>query len=117
MSLLSEAMGTCRYINRAVVSDGEGGTTTVYTNGAKFKAAIRLDNSMQARIAEVQGVKSLYTIITDKSINLQYNDIVERQSDNKTFRVTSDGDDDKTPNSANMNMRAVSAEEWVIPRD
>jgi hypothetical protein len=67
---------------------------------------------MQARIAEAQGVKSLYTITTTKNVNLQFHDVFKRVSDNKIFRVTSDGDDNKTPASASLNMRQVTAEEF-----
>ena len=117
MSLLTEAMTTCCFINRAIVPDGEGGRITTWTDGAEFRAAIRLDNSTQARIAAAQGVTALYTVITPRSVVLQYHDVIRRYSDNKVFRITSDGDDKRTPNSAGLDMRSVSAEEWVIPRD
>ena len=42
---------------------------------------------------------------------LSYNDIFKRKSDGKIFRVTSDGDDKYTPDSAILNMRQVTAEE------
>lgn len=117
MSLLSEAMTECIYLNRNVIPDGEGGTITTWTEGAGFMAAIRLDNSMQARIGEVQGVTALYTIITSRGINLQYHEVIRRVEDGKIFRITSDGDDVKTPLSAGLDMRAVSAEEWSLPHD
>lgn len=117
MSLLSEAYTPCVVVNRAIVSDGEGGVMTTWTDGAEIMAAVRFDSSMQARIGEAQGVTALYTIITNKDINLQYHDVVRRLEDNKTFRVTSDGDDNKTPESAGLNMREVTAEAWKIPND
>ena len=105
----------CQFVNRAVVPDGEGGVTTVWTDGAVFKAAVRLDSSLQAQVAAAQGVTGIYTIITPRTVNLQFHDVVRRLTDNKVFRVTSDGDDKRTPNSAGLDMRSVSAEEWVIP--
>ena len=117
MSLLTAAYETCQYINKAKVPDGEGGMMTVWTDGALFEAAIRLDSSMEARIGEVQGVTALYTVITERSINLQYHEVIRRLSDGKIFRITSDGDDKKTPESATLNMRSVSAEEWSLPSD
>lgn len=115
MSLLSEAMENFIIQDKTTVADGYGGTIDVYVNGATIKAAATLDNSMQARVADVQGVTALYTIVTEKNINLQYHDVLKRVSDGKIFRVTSDGDDYKSPASASLNMRVVSAEEWVIP--
>lgn len=114
MSLLAEAMEQCVLLNKATEADGYGGYITTWTDGAQFSAAIVLDSSMQARIGEKQGVTALYTITTVKAMNLQYHDVFRRVSDSKIFRVTSDGDDKKTPASASLNMRQVSAEEWSL---
>lgn len=115
MSLLTEAMAPCVMLDRTTESDGYGGIITVWNDGAAFEAAIVIDSSMQARTAAVQGVTSLYTVTTRKALNLQYHDVFRRVSDGKIFRVTSDGDDKKTPGSAALNMRQVSAEEWSLP--
>ncbi len=115
MSLLLSAMEDCVIINKSIVNDGYGGYITTWTDGAGFKAAIVLNNSMEARIAEQQGVTALYTVTTSRVLNLQYHDVFRRTSDGKIFRVTSDGDDKKTPQSATLDMRQVSAEEWRLP--
>jgi len=115
MSLLDSAMETFVMLDKITTPDGYGGYYSVWQEGAEFQAAATFDSSIQARIADVQGVTSLYTITTLKNINLQYHDVVKRKSDNKVFRVTSDGDDKKTPSSATLNMRQVSAEEWELP--
>lgn len=112
MSLLSEAMENCIMMDKTTKSDGRGGFDVAWVDGAEFSAACVFDTSMEARQAEAAGVKSLYTITTAKSINLQYHDVFRRKSDGKIFRVTSDGDDKKTPNSATLNMRQVTAEEF-----
>ena len=117
MSLLSEAMENCIMLDKTTEADTYGGYRVVWKEGAEFQAAIVLDSSIQAKIAEKQGVTGLYTITTKKNINLQYHDVFKRGSDNKIFRITSDGDDKHTPVSANLNMRQVSAEEWELPTD
>lgn len=120
MSLLDEFMqetGKCVMYDKRTISDGLGGYTTSYVEGAEFDAAITLDTSIQARTAEKQGVTALYTVTTKKAMNLQYHDIFKRASDNKIFRVTSDGDDKKTPRSATLDMRQVSAEEFTLPTE
>ncbi len=114
MSLLDEAMEKCTMQDKTTAPDGYGGYTTVWKDGAPFYAAIVIDSSMQAKIAEQQGVTGLYTVTTAKALNLQYHDVFRRESDKKIFRVTSDGDDKKTPNSAGLDMRQVSAEEWRL---
>lgn len=114
MSLLSEAMEQCVMIDRVSGPDGYGGIEYHWQDGAPFKAAITYDSSMQARIAGAQNVTALYTVTTQKGINLQYHNVFRRERDRKIFRVTSDGDDKATPNSAGLNMRQVSAEEWEL---
>ena len=117
MSLLDEQYEDCTIIEKRMVSDGYGGYIPEYYDGITIKAAIVLDNSTQARIAEQEGVTALYTITTEKALNLQFHDVLRRESDKKIFRVKSDGDDKKTPRSAGLNMRQVSAEEWELPHE
>jgi hypothetical protein len=113
MSLLDDAMEQCCFLDKTTRKDGYGGVVPVWQEGAEFNAAFSLNTSIEARTAEKQGVTGLYTITTNKSINLQYHDVVRRLSDGKVFRVTSKGDDKRTPASAGLNMRNVSAEEWI----
>lgn len=115
MSLLDEAMETCAFLNKQVVEDGYGGYTNTWADGAMFQAAIVFDTSIEARVAEVQGVTSRYTVTVRKSMMLEYHDVFRRISDGKIFRVTSDGDDKYTPKSAGLDMRQVTAEEWTLP--
>lgn len=116
MSLLEEQMEKCVLLNKQTKADGYGGYETTYAEGAEFDAAIVFDTSMQARTAEKQGVTSLYTVTTQKALTLEYHDIFKRLSDGKIFRVTSDGDDKKTPDSATLNMRQATAEEWELTK-
>ncbi len=116
MSLLQEYMEACQLIEKKRVPDGEGGFTTSWTDGAEFKAAVVCNQSMQARIAEKQGVTSLYTVTCEPNAMLEYHDVFRRLSDGKIFRVTSDGDDVRTPKSATFQFSQVTAEEWELPR-
>ena len=113
MSLLSEAMEKCIMMHKVTQDDGYGGEITTWQDGAGFDAAITFDTSMEARTAGAQGVTSLYTVTTRKVKTLEYHEVFRRESDGKIFRVTSDGDDKHTPGSASLNMRQVTAEEWV----
>lgn len=115
MSLIDEFKATVCFLEKTRVPDGEGGFKTTWAEGAKFPAAVTLDTSIEARAAEKQGVTSVYTIITAKSVVLEYHDVLKRLYDGKIFRVTSDGDDKATPASASIDMRQVTAEEWRLP--
>lgn len=116
MSLLTDAFETCTMLHKTTQDDGYGGEIAAWVDGATFQAAITFDSSMQARVAQSQGVKSLYTVTTRKNKVLEYHEAFRRESDGKIFRVTSDGDDKATPDSATLNMRQVSCEEFDLPR-
>lgn len=114
MSLLEDAFEPCVFCVPAKVPDGYGGWMQTWTDGAGFDAAIVYNNGLQAKIAEAQGVKSLYTVTTQKSLTLEFHDVFRRLRDGLVLRVTSDGTDNKTPPSAGLNMRQVSAEQYVL---
>lgn len=115
MSLLDEFKSPVCFLEKKRVPDGEGGFVTSWQEGAKFSAAITFDTSIEARVGEKQGVTSVYTITTSKSVVLEYHDVLKRLYDGKIFRVTSDGDDKYAPESATLDMRQVTAEEWSLP--
>lgn len=110
MSLIDVYNVDCHIMDKTTVPDGLGGVKTTWTEGAAIKAAITFNTSMEARVAEKQGVTSLYQITTKKSVVLRYHDVIVRDEDGKIFRVTSNGDDNKTPSTAGLNMRVVNAE-------
>ena len=117
MSLLDSVKQTCQIYNKSTVADGYGGYTTVWTAGVTFDAALSMDQSIEGVVAQAQGVTAVYTVLTGREINLQYHDVFRRLEDGKVFRVTSDGDDSKTPNIAGLNLRSVRAEEWELTND
>lgn len=114
MSLLQQAMTDVVAMEKARVSDGEGGFIVDWVDGAVFNAAITFDTSMQSRIGEKQGVSSRYTVTTSKNAKLEFHDVIRRLNDGKIFRITSDGDDKQTPDSASFQFLQVTAEEWWI---
>lgn len=113
MSLLDESMEGCCFLEKKHVSDGEGGFINEWTEGEHLNAAITFDTSMAARAAAKQGVRNLYTVTTRKGVALEFHDVIKRISDGKVFRITSDGADRQTPNTARLDMRIVTAEEWI----
>ena len=114
MSLLTQAMEDVVLMEKKREPDGEGGFITEWIDGIVFKAAITFDTSMESRIAEKQGVSSRYTVTTGKNARLDFHDVIQRLSDGKIFRITSDGDDKQTPPSASFQFLQVTAEEWVL---
>lgn len=115
MSLLSEAMEASVRMVKTQVSDGYGASTTTLADGTEIQAAYVLDTSTEGRLALKPDARNRYYIITDRTVNLLFGDIVKRVSDSKYFRVVSDGTDKKTPISAGLDMRVVTAEEVLAP--
>jgi hypothetical protein len=116
MSLLDECAEKFAFMDKTHVSDGEGGQIITWTQSeATFDASVSFDGSLQAKRAQAEGVKDIYTIYTNKSVQLDFYDVVKRLDDGTTYRITTDGKDRKTPKSAGLNLRAVSAELWQIP--
>ena len=112
-SLLDDQMKECILLNKVTRPDGYGGTEDTWTDSdVEFPAAIVFDTSITARIAEKQGVTSLYIVTIKRQMTLNFHDVFKRKEDGKIFRVTSDGDDSYTPISATLDMRQVTAEEW-----
>lgn len=114
MRLYETMMENCMMMDKRSVSDGMGGFVYEWTEGAEFEAAIIKDNSMQAKIAEKDGVTELYTITADKGVTLDYHDVIKRVSDGQVFRVTSNVKDSETPNVSSFQFGQVSAEKWVL---
>ena len=115
MSLIDTMKTGCTMLDKRTVNDGQGGVTTLWVDGATFQAAIIKDESMQARLAEKQGVTELYTVTVDRSLMLEYHDAFRRNSDGAVFRVTSNVVDSKTPTVASFAFGQVTAERWVLP--
>lgn len=114
MSLLDAAFEDFVMLDKRTAPDGFGGMLVRYVEGATISAAAVLVASPEAVIAQALTNKESFTITTRKNVNLQFHDILRRKSDGKIFRVTSDGDDLKTPDTATLNMRNVNAEEWTV---
>ena len=115
MTLLDSMMESFTILDKVSSSDGEGGMITTWKDGASIRAVATLDNSMQSRLAEAQGVTSVYTITTARTVILGFHDVLRRESDGQVFRVTSNAKDKKTPKVAGIDMAQCSAEAWVLP--
>lgn len=109
MSLIDEAMTTFVIMNKTTVNDGYGGYETVWTDGASIQAAIDIPDSDLALIADKLTERKNCRIYTSKVVLLQVNDVLRRE-DGLYFRVQEDGTDNKTPGSADLDLRVCKAE-------
>lgn len=112
MTLVDSLKGPCVLMEERRVGDGEGGWTTAWVDGAAFEAAIVRDTTLAARVAEREGVSNVYTVTADADARLGFHDVFRRVGDGQVFRVTSNGDDMRTPDRATFSFEQVTAEEW-----
>lgn len=115
MSLLFDAMEPCVYLQKTMVPDGVGGFAAAWTDGAVFDAAIVLDNSTVAMVAEAQGARKVYRVYVKRGTPLSFHDAFRRLSDGSVFRVTSDPADKRTPDRASIDVAVMGAEAWEVP--
>lgn len=114
VGLMNDFVEECTLIEKTRVPDGEGGWTVGWADGMDFQAAITYDTTLQARVAESEGMKATYTVTTEKTMPLDFHDVFRRKRDGQIFRVTSQGDDKRTPPSASFQVSQVAAEEWAL---
>lgn len=112
--LITYMMTPCVLMEKKRTPDGEGGFLVQWAEGADFDAVIVHDQTMQARIAEKEGVTSIYTVTTRRGTLLEYHDVFKRVSDGAVFRVTSNGGDKKSPEFGTLDIAQVTAERWEL---
>lgn len=108
-----EGYGTYQVLNFALEDDGYGGTLSTWTAGATFEATVTLDDSVQMKIAQAQGVKGVYRVATSKNVMLPWHTVFRHTTSGKTYRVTTK-EESATPSKANIDIRYVSAEDYEI---
>lgn len=114
--LVKNFMERCVLLERTRVPDGLGGSSVAYRDGAEFMAAVVKEKSLEARVAEKEGVTEVYTVTTGEGVALEYHEVFRRERDKATFRVTSNASDSKPPEMASFAFEQVSAERWSIPK-
>lgn len=113
--LIESYLEPCVMLEKRRVPDGMGGFETSWTEGVEFRAAINKNTTLQASIAEKQGVSELYTVTTPIGVGLDFHEVFRRQADGAIFRVTSNAIDSRPPKGATMQFEQVKAERWELP--
>ena len=114
MSLIDCMMESCVLVSQKRTPDGSGGYKTTWEDGEPFKAAIVRDTSTEARIAEASGTVDMYTVSVSRSVHLEYHAVIKRLSDGKTFRITSDNAEKRTPVCTALDIAQSTAEAWRL---
>lgn len=115
MSLLDSMMEKCVYLNHTRTDDAYGSSVDAWTEGSQFDAAIIKNSTIEATIAERQGVTEIFMVVTRRSFLLDYHDVFRRVSDGQIFRVTGMAKDSEAPDASTVQIAKVTAERWVLP--
>lgn len=115
MSLLDDFARTCVLMEKKRVPDGAGGYMVQWEEGAEFINYQALDTSMEARIAEKEGVTSLYSALVRADFQIEYNDYFRDKITGNTYRVTSNPKEKVAPKSASFALKYFTAERRELP--
>lgn len=102
------------FMEKVRVSDGLGGFTDQWKQGAIFRAGISTTQSTEMRLAEAQGVTSKYDIYVSLDIPLNFDDVIKRIKDNTYYRITSKIEDMVTPKKAMLQYRILTASSYKM---
>ena len=116
MSLLDDFARTCVIMEKIRESDGEGGYITTWSEGAEFINHQSLDTSMEARIAEKQGVTSTYSALVDKAVPIEYGDYFKDKELGSFYHVTSRPEEKQAPKSSSFSLKYFTAERADLPK-
>lgn len=119
--------GSFQIIDSVTRNDGYGGFVPTYEYGGIIEGVLVLNNSINAQVAQKQGVTGVYTLSFDKTIRLPWHTIFQKVVLNKdgtikqrgsVYRVTTK-DDNSPPKTASLSMqfRQVTCEEWKLPTE
>lgn len=115
LTLIESMMEDCVFLNHVRTDDPYGGYNEEWQEGATFKAAVIKNTTTEAAIAEKSGIEEIFTVVTMKTVTLDYHDVLKRKSDNAIFRVTGKTVDSTAPDMSTVPIAKVSAERWVLP--
>lgn len=114
MSLLDEAFENFIIMDKVTSDDGYGGVVIEWAEGATISGALVYDNSSMMKVAQAIGSTAAYTLTVRKNVDLDFYTVLKRSSDNRIFRVLANSDDNKTPESAGLNMKQYPVEDWKL---
>lgn len=112
--LLDDYGRKCILLEKTNVPDGFGGYETVWKDGLAFENYQTLESSMEARMAEKQGVTSVYNALVKRDLPIEYHSVFRDTTTGETYRVTSDPSDKQAPKSASFDLKFFTAERWAL---
>lgn len=101
--------------NKIVKDDGEGGTITVWENGATVKMSLDLGSSSEIRQAEAQKLNTVFTATFPIDTPVRYDNYLEDVKTGATYRITGNPLDNQTPSEAKFQSCYSTAVRTELP--
>lgn len=102
------------FVEKRTIPDGLGGFETTYVETTEFPGSINLISTVEAKIAEQNGMKSIFTVAVDGNLPLEFRDIIKRKSTGEFFRITSNPDDEKVNTRMDGSIKSANAERFEM---
>lgn len=117
MSLLDAFGHKCVIMEKDRQPDGAGGwLPTEWREGAEFVNYRDLNTSMETRSAEKLGVTSVYDVLVDKAVPIDYDDLFRDKETGAVYRVTSHPNEKQAPKTASIQLNFFTAERTELPK-
>lgn len=118
MSVLQQAMEDFVVLNKMVIDSAVPGVpSTVYQEGASFRAVARMKTSTEMDIAQQQGAKRVYALYFPPVLDvIEQGVMIRRKRDGLTFRVNATPDTRGTPSFSSIPLKYTTMEVIVLDR-
>ncbi len=93
----------------------EGGWKTVWTEGTAFACRMLTTNSMETTEAEKGTLEKDYGAFVDRDTEIRFGNYFKDTETGRTYRVTSEPDDERSPGSASFALKHFTARREVPP--
>lgn len=104
--MLEDFFTDCRWVERDERPNGFGGVDVILTDADAFRGGLVRESGAAYDVAERQGMKTAYTLVTRKNVELRRGSLFRCKG--QLFRLTEDGND--IPLRAAQQYRQAGAE-------
>ena len=116
-TILQAFFKPCHLLDKTTVTvSGLFGPQEKYVEGAALDAAFLKDNSAEVKVAEANGLKELYTVVVHKPVTLRQGDVLRRDADGLTLRITGNTVDWEAPEMSTVQIAKTTAKVWDPPQ-
>ena len=115
--MLNSFRRQCILLRVIQTPDGQGGSLSRWTEVTMLDAFFGRESSVKAVTAEKQDSTKTCSVYVQKSADICFQDVLRRVEDGLCYRVTSEQNDNRVPDTSAMDWRRIIVERWEMPSD